>query len=121
EFKWKNDLSPTSVSGTIRVVHPVQPQLERIFCQVHAGEQKRLELRLLATDPRKYEPEAVTCDLDCMTAEMNEARDGLICTVQPQSKPGRLSGTARVTFKENAVPPLLIPVGLLVLPSRTEQ
>jgi len=120
-LKWNNKLPPTEVSGTMRVLHPVHPQLQRIFCQVATGEQKRLELRLLASDSSKYQVESVMCDLTGLIAEMNEARDGLICTVQPQSMPGRLSGTVTVTFNEGSAPPLQIPVGLLIVPAQSER
>jgi len=117
---WNRGLRPTTVQGWIHVIHPVEPQLKRVFLQVSAGVSRELRIALMNHQPEQYQVLDVACDLDAIEARLSENRDAINCTVQPQQTLGKQSGRIRVTFADASAPPLVIPLGLLVVPAGPE-
>lgn len=115
-LSWQGGLEPSVIPVVLRVVHPMRAQVDRLFCgPVKPRGRRRIELGVTARGPVSSPLDRVECDLDFVTLEVNERRNGVVLEIDAPAQSGRFSGTVNLLFTGSvSVPPLAVPIAVMV-------
>ncbi len=112
---WKGANVATTLPVEVRVLHPVQLSLNRLFFgELVPGERCSVQVPIVRTAADAPRPDSIMCDLDFVEAVFDEAAQQLTVSVSAPTSPGRLEGTLTLSFGVDATPPIPLPVGGVV-------
>jgi hypothetical protein len=113
KLAWKGGLPETVVPVRLRIMHPLRPALQRLFCGIlQAGQQWSTEVELVRLE-QSARVTSVTSDQSFIRAQLLPG-DRLVVHVTAPAAPGRWEGVITLAYGGAKVPEVHLPVSGVV-------
>jgi hypothetical protein len=115
-IKWEGPVPATVVPVTIRVVHPIVPKLQSVFCGIlHPKETWKGTVLLVQVARDKSSLKQVRASKPFIQAVVGGTpADQLQVSLTTPSTPGRHEEYLEMVFEQDRIPPLRIPITFVV-------
>ena len=112
---WSNTEPTAMLPVKVRVLHPVELSLDRLFFgELLPGERRTAQVPMVRAWADAPRPDSIKCDLDFVEGKFNEAVDQLVVSVSAPTSSGRFEGTLTLSFGVDATPPIQLPISGVV-------